>query len=284
VRPVLVIGATGGIGRAVVDHLADASVPVRALTRRADASVFPDGVAVVEGDLTNPSSLDAALHGAGAVFLLWTAPPDTVSEVIARIASHAQRVVFLSSPHNVAHPFFQQTPDNAMARLHVAIEREIANAGIASTILRPGMFASNALHWWAPSIRNREPIEWPYVRAETAPIDERDVAAVAAAVLCDVGHAGREYVLTGPESMSQSEQVRIIGDVVGRRIQLDELSPDEFRGKATAWPAPVLDMLLAAWKGTLGVPALVTSTVGDVTGTPARPFRAWVADHVSAFM
>ena len=172
-----------------------------------------------------------------------------------------------------------------MAVLHADIERLIADAGLASTIIRPGMFASNALHWWAPAIRDGDVVRWPYGAAETAPIDERDVAAVAARALYEDGHAGGDYVLTGPESLSQAEQVRIIGDVIGRRIRFEELSPDEFRREtAGTWPRPVVDMLLAAWGATIGQPAFVTSTVSDVLGSPARTFRQWVADHAAAFL
>jgi uncharacterized protein YbjT (DUF2867 family) len=118
------------------------------------------------------------------------------------------------------------------------------------------MFASNALHWWSVPIKNGEVVRWPYAAAETAPIVERDVAAVAARARCDDRHAGGDYVLAGPESLSQAEQVRIIGAAIGRRVRFDELSPDEFRREtAETWPRPVVDMLLSAWAATLGRPA-----------------------------
>jgi uncharacterized protein YbjT (DUF2867 family) len=142
--PVLVTGATGRVGRAVVDVLMDAGVPVRALTHRAEAAAtLPANVEVVTGDLTVPESLDAGLRGVGAVFLVWTAPPTTAPAVVERLATYARRVVFLSSPHQTPHPFFRQP--NPMAVLHADIERLIAAAGLESTIIRPGMFASNAL-------------------------------------------------------------------------------------------------------------------------------------------
>jgi uncharacterized protein YbjT (DUF2867 family) len=252
VQPVLVTGATGRIGREVVAELLAAGVPVRALTRRPEAAQLPSNVEVVSGDLTVPESLDPALHGVRSVFLVWTAPPASVRAVIERVAVHARHVVFLSSPHQTPHPFFQQSPDNPMALLHAAIEREIARSSLTSTVVRPGMFASNALHWWAPSIQNGDVVRWPCGAAETAPIDERDIAAVAARCLCDDRHAGGDYVLTGPESLSQAQQVRIIGDVIGRTIRFEELSPEEFRREtAGSWPAPVVDMLLAAWQAAI---------------------------------
>ena len=173
--PVLVIGATGRVGRLVIDQLMQSGVPVRALTRRPAAARLPADVEVVTGDLTAPDSLDAALHGMRAVFLLWTAPPTTIRAVVERLATHANRIVFLSSPHRTPHPFFQQP--NPMAVLHADIERAIAATGRASTIIRRGMFASNALHWWAAPIRHSGVVRWPYGAAQTAPIDERDIAA-----------------------------------------------------------------------------------------------------------
>src|SRR5437588_5263377 len=99
VPPVLVTGATGRVGRVVVDLLIDAGVPVRALTRRAEpAATLPPSVEVVTGDLTVPESLDAALRGVGAVFLVWTVAPATAPAVVDRLATYARRVVFLSSP------------------------------------------------------------------------------------------------------------------------------------------------------------------------------------------
>jgi uncharacterized protein YbjT (DUF2867 family) len=279
---VLVTGATGRVGRLVVGDLLNAGVPVRALTRRPDAAQLPAAVDVVAGDLTVPESLDGALQDVGAVFLLWTAPPATARAVIERLASQPRRVVFLSSPHQTPHPFFQQP--NPMAALHAEMERLIASTGVASTIVRPGMFASNVRFWWGDLIRSGE-VLWPYGAAETAPIDERDIAAVVARVLCDDRHTGGDYVITGPESLSQAEQVRIIGETIGRPIRFQEPSPDEFRRRETAgsWPRPVVDMLLAAWGAALGRPAFVTSNVASITGSPARTFRQWAVDHADVF-
>lgn len=121
VPAVLVTGATGRVGRAVVGQLVDAGVPVRALTRRPEAAALPENVEVVAGDLTVPGSLDPALRGIDAVFLVWTVPPTTAPAVIKRLATHTRRVVFLSSPHQTPHPFFQQP--NPMALLHAGIFR-----------------------------------------------------------------------------------------------------------------------------------------------------------------
>ena len=283
---VLVTGATGRVGCLVVDELLRTGMPVRALTRRPERAALPAGAEVVVGDFTEPESLDTALRGVGAVFLVWTAPQSALSGVVARLAAHAsterRRIVLLSSPHRTPHPFFQQP--NAMRGLHVEIERVLAESGLDVAIVRPGMFASNARHWWGPQISRGAVVRWPYGAAETAPIDERDVAAVAARVLLDDQHANGDYVLTGPESLSQSAQVSAIGDAIGRQLRFEELSPDEFRrGMAGPWPAGIADMLLSAWAATLGHAAYVTSTAEKILGSPPRTFYRWAIDNATAF-
>jgi uncharacterized protein YbjT (DUF2867 family) len=283
---VLVTGATGRVGRLVVDELLRAGVSVRALTRRPETAALPAGVEVVAGDFAAPESLDAALRGVGAVFLVWTAGPATAPAVVARLAAHtsaeARRVVLLSSPHRTAHPFFQQP--NAMRGLHAEVERLLTETGLGVAIIRPGMFASNARYWWGPQISRGDVVRWPYGAAETAPVDERDVAAVTARVLVDAERANGDYVLTGPESLSQAAQVRAIGDAIGRQLQFEELSPDEFRRETAAnAPAGVADMLLSAWAATLGHPAFVTSAVQEILGSPPRTFHRWATDNATAF-
>ena len=146
------------------------------------------------------------------------------------------------------------------------------------------MFAANALCWWAPQIRAGDVVRWPYLAAPTAPIDERDIAAVAVRALCEDGHAGAEYVLTGPQSLTQFEQISTIGGVIGRSLRIEEMSPDEARRELLAvMPAFVVNMLLDAWAAAIGQPAFVTSTVAEITGAPARTFRDWATDHAAEF-
>jgi uncharacterized protein YbjT (DUF2867 family) len=236
----------------------------------------------MRGDLTLPETLDGCLFGVDTVFLVWTAPSSAVAPALDRIAKYARRIVFLSAPLKTSHPFFQQpNPSRARAEL---IERLIESSGLEWTFLRPGMFAANALGWWAPQIRADDVVRWPYLSAPTAPVHERDIAAVAVRALCEGSHTRAEYVLTGPESLSQLEQISTIGRVIGRSLRIEEMSPDEARREwASLMPASVVNMLLDAWAAALGQPAHVTSTVAEITGVPARTFRDWATDHAAEF-
>jgi uncharacterized protein YbjT (DUF2867 family) len=290
---VLIVGGSGRVGSQVVHQLPADGVRIRVLARSPGAAWFPAHVEAVYGDLTLPETLDAALHGIDSVFLVWTAPPAAVTRAMERIAGHAQRMVYLSAPIKTPHPLFQQP--NAARDLAVRIEQLIENSGLEWTFLRPGMFAANALRWWRPQTRAGDLVRWPYLAAPTAPIDERDIGAVAVRALCEEGHAGAEYVLTGPESLSQFVQISTVGQVIGRPLRIVEQSPDEARrelpdlidwGKPrppSAAVAAVIDMLLDAWAAALGQPAFVTSTVAEITGSTARTFHAWAADHAEEF-
>jgi uncharacterized protein YbjT (DUF2867 family) len=278
----LVIGATGNIGRQVVSQLDAAGAPVRALARNPDSAVCPPQVEFVRADLTVPETLDGCLDGIDSVFLVWTAPRTAVDAALERIARRVRRIVFLSAPLKTPHPFFQQPNPGRDLALH--IERLIEASGFEWTFLRPGMFALNSLHFWGPQIRAGATVRWPYLDVPTAPIDERDIAAVAVRVLSESGHGGMEYVLTGPDSLTQREQVETIGQVIGRQLRIEEIPPEEARASwAATMPGGVGNLLLDAWAAALGQPAFVTSTVGAVTGRPARTFREWVADNSSAF-
>lgn len=280
----LIIGATGNVGRQVLCQLAATGAQVRALTRNPDAVRLPPQVELVRGDLTIPETLDSCLNSVDTVFLVWCAPPAAVAPALERIAKRARRIVFLSSPYKTAHPFFQGGQPNPVAALHAQIERLIETSGLEWTFLRPGVFAANARLWWAPQIRAGDVVPWRHAAVATAPIHERDIAAVAVRALCEDGHAGAEYVLTGPESLSQFEQVSTIGRVIGRPLRIEEISPDEARRELLAlMPAFVVNMLLDAWAAAIVHPALVTSTVAEITGAPARTFLDWATGHAPEF-
>jgi uncharacterized protein YbjT (DUF2867 family) len=279
---ILIIGATGNIGRQVVAQLTETRAQLRALVRNPDRANLPPQVEVMQGDLASPETLDACLAGIDTVFLVWTAPAHSVADAIARIAKYARRIVFLSAPLKTQHPFFQQPNSSRVLAEHV--ERTIESSGLEWTHLRPGIFALNSRHFWGPQIKRGDLVHWPHLAAPTAPIDERDIAAVAVRTLIEEGHAGMDNVMTGPQSLSQREQISTIGSVIGRPLRVVELSPEEVRREGLAeMPEPVVAKLMDAWAAAVGQPAFVTSTVEEMTGRPARTFEEWVAANVADF-
>ena len=224
---VLVTGATGNVGRQVVSQLLRRGARVRALTRNPGAARLPEEVEVVRGDLSVPEALGTFLAGTDAVFLVWSLPTiEAVPAVVNRVAKHVRRIVFLSSSA-IRDDVEQQT--DVVGKVHADIERPIETSELEWTFLRPDGFATNALWWWGPQIRRGDVVRWPYGAAATAPIHERDIAAVAVRALMEDGHAGARHVLTGPESLTQVEQVQTIAEAIGRRLRFEEISREEAR-------------------------------------------------------
>jgi uncharacterized protein YbjT (DUF2867 family) len=276
---IVVTGATGTVGRQVVTQLRERDLPVRAVTRDPASAKLPAGAQVMRGDLADPASLEPHLAGADAVFLVWPfTSPELAAGQGARIAGmlarHVARVVYLSAQAAAGRP------DSFWA----VMERLIEDSGVAWTFLRPTGFAANTL-MWADQVRGQGVVRWPYGAAARSLIHEHDLAAVAVLALTEDRHAGRRYLLTGPEAITQADQVRIIGEVTGRAVRWEELPPEEARQQLlAAWDDPgFADSALATWAGLVTQPEPVTRTVEEITGIPARTFRQWAADHASDF-
>lgn len=282
-KRILVTGATGHIGSEVAAQLRGTGVHIRAMSRNPRPDSLPADIEFVRGDLSAPDTLDECLHGIDTVFLVWVGSLAAAAPAIERIAAHTGQVVLLTSPHRTPHPFFQQP--NGLRAIHAGVEQLIETSGRRWTFLRPGPFAINCRNWWTPQIRNGDVVRWFYADAATAPVHERDIAAVAVRALCGEGHDGREYIITGPASLTQREQVQIIGDAIGRPLRFEELARESAREQMLAmrFPPAAADMLLDAYTAAVGQPALVTGTVLEVTGAPARSFRDWALDHASEF-
>jgi uncharacterized protein YbjT (DUF2867 family) len=279
----LVTGATGNVGRHVVSGLLGRGARVRALSRNPDSAGLPHGVEVVRGDPSVPASLDGCFDGTEAVFLLLRSP--TAAEAaplfMDAVAKQARRIVFLSS--SAVRDDVEEQPD-FIGKMHADVEHLIERSGLVWTFLRPGAFATNALGWWAPQIRAGEVVRWPYGAAATAPIHERDIADVAVRALTEEGHGRARYVLTGPESLTQAEQVRTIAEAIGRPLRFEEISPEAAREEMLAlMPPSIVGMLLDIWAKLADEPAPVAATVAEITGAPARTFREWAIDHAEDF-
>ncbi|NUO58498.1 MAG: NAD(P)H-binding protein [Hamadaea sp.] len=275
----LIIGATGNVGRHLTASLARTELPVRALTRRPDAAGFPAGVQAVGGDLTDPESLRVALDGVDSVFLLWPfRSAEGAAPVIETIAKYARKVVYLSA--------FSVRDDVSPAENGVwgEIEDLIRRSGVDWTFLRAGGFATNTLGW-AGQIRTGDVVRAPYAGAQRSLIHEADLAAVAVVALTEAGHTGQSYILTGPATVSQADQVRIIGETIGRPLRFEEQPPEEARAQMLAmWGnAEFVDRALAHWASIVTEPEPVVDTVEQLTGRPARTFADWAADHAADF-
>ncbi|SNR24894.1 NAD(P)H-binding protein [Actinomadura mexicana] len=283
---ILVTGATGNVGGQVIARLVERGIRARAVTRDPGSARLPEAAEVVRGDLADPEGLRPCLDGVDAVFLMWpfhdARPMTAILEVIEQ---HARRVVLLSSGA-VQDGLAPDRHTDPVGRSHAEVERLLRRSGLAWTVLRPSTFAANAL-WWAGQIRAGDTVAGPFGAVRMAMLHEADIAAVAVAALTEDGHDQECHRLTGPELLTQAEQVHIIGRALGRPLRWRELSREQARRRLlddASFPDSFVDVLLDGYAKMLDAPApALTRTVETVTGTPARTFHQWVLDHAEHF-
>ncbi|WP_069162089.1 SDR family oxidoreductase [Nocardia altamirensis] len=280
INTVLVIGATGHVGGQVVSQLSATGITVRALARNPAAAALPTGVEVVPGDLTAPATLIPALDGVDAVYLTWPMlSGDVAKAVVDVIAERTGRLVLLSSG---AVRDDRDDQDNAIGAAHAAIEAPIKASGLGWTFLRPHAFATNTLEW-ASQIRTGNIVRGGYGAAMMTLVHEADIAAVAVRALTTDGHVGVSYELTGSPALSRIDQVATIGAALGRPLEWAELPPEQAKQYMDWVPRDAVDAVLEAFAALVDTPGQPTSTIQDVTGSPARTYAQWVADHVADF-
>jgi uncharacterized protein YbjT (DUF2867 family) len=266
---ILVTGATGNIGRKVVDELlARGAGDVRALTTNPARAALPPAVDVAVGYLRKVETLPAAFEGVTAMYLAPT--PDTVEEVL-RLARAAgvQHVVDLSGEH-----------ESWWGDVAKAVEA----SGMAWTHLSPGDFMENTLDW-APQITATDAVREPYPASRSTPIAMQDIARVAAVALTRSGYEGRSLPLTGPEILSRVDLVERIGEARGKKVEFVQVTRDEAvqalrsaMGDQAEW---YVDTIL---KGGEDWPAEVQDTVEQVTDQPATTYSAWASANASTFL
>ncbi|MFJ4585409.1 SDR family oxidoreductase [Streptomyces echinatus] len=279
---ITVTGATGNVGRVLVELLAGAGEEVVAVSRRPGPADPPAGVRWVPGGAGDAAGLRPALDGARAVFLVLAGEqnfrgerPELLTKAVADAG--AERIVLVSSQVSATRP---EAPSHARLR---ELEAAVRASGREFTILRPGGFASNAFAW-AESVRTRRTVFAPFGDVALPVVDPADIAAVAAAALREDGHAGRVYELTGPEPISPRGQAAVLSTVLGEEVAFVELSREEARAGMTRF---MPEQVVAGTLDVLGDPLPAERRAGRdveaVLGRPAAPFAEWAARNLRAF-
>lgn len=273
---IVVTGATGNVGRPLVQALVAAGEQVTAVSRGVSAPDVPAGVRRQQADLAEPERLKPVLDGAEALFLLvsgdFVSAGGNLSDVldIAR-AGGLRRVVLLSSQ------------GAGTGRHPTVLEDSVKESGLEWTLLRPGGFDSNAL-LWAELVRAQRVVAAPFGDVALPTIDPADIAEVAAAVLRQTGHGDNTYELTGPTPISPRQQTMAIGEALGEPVRFIEQSRAQARTQMLQFmPEPVAEATLDI----LGMPSAaeqrVSPDVERILGRPPHTFAEWVARNIAAF-
>ncbi|MCL7429179.1 NAD(P)H-binding protein [Streptomyces sp. YS415] len=278
----VVTGATGNVGRSLVQVLAAAGAQVTATSRGISDTDVPDSVQYTRADLADPESLRPVFNGADALFLqsggasAHLLSPQDILDVAK--AGGVGRVVLLSSQGVATRP--QSASHGDLGR---SIEDAVRQSGMDWTILRPGGFNSNA-YAWAESVRARRAAAAPFADIGLPTIDPDDIAEVAAAALREEGHAGQIYELTGPALSTPRRRAAAIADALGEPVRFIEQTRDEAHAQMLRFmPEPVVETTLAILGEPTPAEQRISPDVERLLGRAPRTFAYWAQRHIAAF-
>lgn len=283
---ILVTGATGTVGSVLVEKLAAANAPARALVRSPEKAARLEklGLETSLGDLSQPETLHSALDGIDKVFLL-SAPEERQARLQSNLVEAAKsagvrRIVKLS-----AIGVGSGLEQIALGRVHRQTEEEIERSGISYTHLRPNGFMQNSL-MFAHSIKAQGAFYAPLADARVSYVDARDVAAVAYAALMEDGHENQAYEITGPEPLSYTDMAREFSNVLGKEVKYVEVPMEAARSAMLGmgmdeWLVNALVELYDYYGA--GRADMVTDDVRKVAGQEAITFAQFARDYAQAF-
>ncbi len=280
-KNILVTGASGNLGRAVVQALADRGFRVKAASRHSKALAAREGIEAVTLDYESPRTFDGALAGVDGVFLVAPpmdpgAPAKLMPLIEGAKAAGVGHVVFTSA---------LGVDQNEQAPLRV-IERALMDSGVPYTILRPNFFMENfSTGFIVPMIKHNAGIFLAADDGKTSFISVVDIANVAAIAFADQ-HYGKEYNLTGPEALDHAQVARIISETTGKEVVYHAM-PEEAMlqgARDNGMPEPAVQYMAVLYAVVrAGYAAVVTDDVERITGRKPLTFDAFVKDNVECW-
>lgn len=219
---ILVTGASGNAGGAVVNELLKTGTPLRAMVRsHEDAGKVPAGIPAVIADFSSRESMKHALAGIDSVYLACSPIPALVeleSNAVEACRESGVKHVLLNSALGAA-----DYPKSFPA-WHRVVEDKLKASGLGFTILRPNSFMQNIVSFFAPGIRQQGAFFAAMGDARTSYLDLRDIGAVVARVFASpVEHMGKTYELNGPEAVTYTELAQRIARVCNRDVKFVDI-------------------------------------------------------------
>jgi len=277
---ILLTGATGTIGQELLSLLSEKDVDILALSRNPPREEKLPGITWVKADLAGRDTLPDIFAGAERLFLLTGNVDNMVplqkNAIAAAEEAGVKHIVKVSALGASDHS------RSVIGVWHYNIEQVLRRADLDWTILRPHVFMQNLLDQ-KESIHEEGRIYAPAGEAEIPMIDTRDIAAVAASVLTEEGHAGKRYTLTGPTPVSYHEIANILSDLLDKPLSYYSETYDEAwhrlrRAGLTPWHIGA-QLALASYQREGGGTRIIKKTVEDITGRPARGFEEFARDY-----
>jgi len=282
---ILVTGATGNTGSALLSALQGRDVSVRAMVRSAGDGerVAAESTESVVADFDDRPSLEAALRGVNRAYLV-TPSSEKAEEQQVRFVELAkqagvEQIVLLSQLAAA-----EDSPVRFL-RYHAVVERRIRELGLGFTFLRPNLYMQGLLTV-RDSIANDGVFFAPIGDARVSLVDVRDIAAVAAEALTNSGHLDQAYDITGPEALTHPDVAEALSGALGRSVTFTDVPPEAFAESLTSHGMPgwQVDGLLEDYEHyRRGEAEAVSPAVREVTGRPPRDIHAFAQDYAPAF-
>jgi uncharacterized protein YbjT (DUF2867 family) len=287
-RSILLTGATGLAGSAVLREFIRSGHPVRVLVRNpahvAALRAFPT-VEVVEGDLLRPQTLGGALQGVDRALLLSPPDPQLVEAqtnfIDAAKSSGVEHMVKFSglSAADIGTPFI-------FGAMHAEIESYLQDSGLSWTHLRPSQFMTEYLRE-LPTILAQGALFLPFKDARLVPVDIVDIARAVFLLLTTSGHEGKTYALSGPEALNMHEIAQKISKAIGRAIRYVDIPREDRNAALLAAGTPEFFVrALDAQTGErlMGRESAVHLETHETLGLNATSFSEFAARNAGAFL
>ncbi|MED5620168.1 SDR family oxidoreductase [Ideonella sp. BN130291] len=277
---ILVTGATGHIGRELVRVLQQRKADFAVLTSPSGRSV--PGVLSVEGDFADAASLERVFRGFDTLFLLLPLVPNKLE--LARNAVQAAKAAGVKHIVRSSGAGADAASPVAIAQLQGRIDELVQGSGLGWTLLRPSFFMQNWVNYYADQLKAGA-YHAPNGNGAIGMIDVRDIAESAAAVLADPAvHAGRIYTLTGPEALTNAQQVAALSEASGRPMRYVDVPEAAAQAamQQMGMPPVVIDWFMSLHHVVKeGWAAGLTDDVAQLTGHPPRRFLDFAAESAS---
>jgi uncharacterized protein YbjT (DUF2867 family) len=288
-KTVLVIGATGNIGREIVAELvrggnADIVAGSRDVAKAREQFRDSPGVRMAELDVDRPDTLHRALQGVDTVIQVSTMSPAMVQQTRSLVEAARQTGV----KHLVRSSLIGAGEPEPISEAvwHGEADQVIAESGIPFTLLRPNQYFQNFINARnINTVRTQGVIALPLGTSRISNIDTRDIAESAARVAVASGteHHGKAYVLTGAEASSMAEVTQALGDALGKPVNYVAVEPEKFhQGLLGAGLPAVVAEAIGGWFAfcRAGRAERVTGDARRLLGREPRSLRQFVQDHV----
>ena len=278
---ILVIGATGNVGRPLVEELQARGETIKVATRTPQRYPGQPGVTAVYFDYENPATYAPALAGVDRVYAISVPTDSGVMDIHGLIPSLQQADL----QHLVLVTGMPVIRSNGRLRHWEEVETPVIDSGIPYTLLRPGWFMQLFLEGFLfTMLQQQRRLCWTSGDVQICPIDARDSAAVAAVVLTQPGHAGQAYTLTGGEVLTLRDIAELLTQATGQPIPYANATVEElvrFIEEVGGFPGPKKGIHSIFSTAERGVFAETTPIVAQLTGRAPRTFAQFAREHAS---